>query len=129
MAKKSTSKLQQSHYSTYKADQRWKSNREAKLKKLIKQHPNNLQLVEALKNIKYRRKTPKASTWSKATKTMASLIKYFCRKCPLELFNSNNDVKRTGLRNMIDSSPYKGSNIDHDRTNFFAIGNRVSYKT
>jgi len=35
------------------------------LLKLQKEQPNNLQIAEALKDIKYRRKTPNTAQWSK----------------------------------------------------------------
>ncbi len=39
-------------------------NRRRKLEKLAKLHPNNTQITEALKNVKYRRKTPNTSLTS-----------------------------------------------------------------
>jgi IS30 family transposase len=63
---KTTSKSKQGYYSNYKANSRWKTNRERKLKKLQKLQPNNPQIAEALKNMVYRRKTPgTVGQWSK----------------------------------------------------------------
>ncbi len=77
MASKSRSKHQGSLYAHYKAEQRWAKNRREKLEKLALVHPNNLQITEALKNIKYRRKTPSTSAWSKSDRAAAQLIKQF----------------------------------------------------
>lgn len=127
MAKKSSSKTKQAQYAAYKTAFKWKSNRERKLRKALKKNPANLQIVEALKNVSYRRKDPKSKAWSTATKTAASLIKYFCGKCPVEVFNTNNDIRKASIRALIDTSPFKG--IHHDnREDFFSIGARANYK-
>lgn len=97
MAKKVSSKLQQQHYGSYKVSNRWKVNRERKLTKLLKQHPNNKQIAEALKNLHYRRKTPKAPQWTKRTKYLAQLIKKACGHCPQDIFNKNTQVAEKAL--------------------------------
>ncbi len=74
---RSVSKTRQNAYASYKSSQKWKQNRERKLLKLIKQHPNNLQLQKALDNISYRRGTPKAPRWSHSAKAKAQLLNEF----------------------------------------------------
>ncbi len=95
---KTASKSKQGYYSNYKANSRWKTNRERKLKKLLKLHPNNLQLAEALKNITYRRKTPGTNgQWSKTNIRVAQLFKLFTGLASHDLFSSNEKVQSAAL--------------------------------
>lgn len=95
---KTASKSKQGYYSNYKANSRWKTNRERKLKKLLKEQPNNLQLVEALKNIKYRRRTPGTTgQWSKTNIHIAKLFKLLTGKASHDLFSSNEKVRSAAL--------------------------------
>ena len=95
---KSTSKSKQGYYSAYKANNRWKANRERKLKKLMSLYPNNLQLSEALKNIRYRRKTPGTTgQWSKTNIQVAKLFKLFTGKASHDLFSSNDKVRAAAV--------------------------------
>lgn len=77
MATKSSSKHKTETYKVYQNTNRQATNRKRKLERLLKKFPNNLQLVEALKNIKYRRKTPKTTQWSHTSKSTAELFKKF----------------------------------------------------
>lgn len=95
---KSTSKSKQGYYSNYKANNRWKTNRERKLKKLLKLHPNDKCLEEALKNIKYRRKKPLGTGgWSKTSIRVAQLFKQFTGMASHDLFSSNPKVQSAAL--------------------------------
>ena len=96
MAGKS-SKSQEGYYSAYKSSQKWKSNRERRLLKLMKEHPNNKQIPEALANLKYRRRTPTTRMWSKSDKRLAQLIKQFAGSCPHAVFSSNPKVAEAAL--------------------------------
>lgn len=82
MAGKVSSKLQQGHYSSYKSSNRQAINRKAKLERALKAAPNNEQIVAALKNIGYRRGTPKSSQWSHTSKYHAQLAKSFTKGEP-----------------------------------------------
>lgn len=62
---KTRSKHQKDLYSAYKSQNRFATNRKRKLLKLQKEQPNNEQIVTALANIKYRRKTPGTAVFSK----------------------------------------------------------------
>lgn len=99
MAQK-VSKARQNTYASYKAASKWKSNREAKLRKLMKSNPNNLQIATALKNVSYRRYTPKSKFWSKSMKSTAMILKEFCGRCPHAVFNSNPVVASEALRTL-----------------------------
>lgn len=79
MANKTSSKTQQNNYASYKSQGRQAANRKRKLLKLQKEQPNNLQIAEALKNIKYRRKTPGSALWSKTKIEMVKLFKEFSK--------------------------------------------------
>ncbi len=94
------SKGRQNTYAGYKASMKWKANREAKLRKLIKLNPGNLELVAALKNVSYRRKTPKAPFWSHDMKRAAKVLKEFCGECPAIVFSSNQKLASEALRNL-----------------------------
>lgn len=61
---KTRSKHQKELYASYKSSKRMESNRKRKLERALKKNPENEQIVQALKNIGYRRKTPTTSHWS-----------------------------------------------------------------
>jgi len=95
---KTTSKSKQGYYSNYKANSRWKTNRERKLKKLLKLQPNNPQIAEALKNISYRRRTPGTTgQWSKTNIQVAKLFKLMTGKASHDLFSSNEKVRSAAV--------------------------------
>lgn len=95
---KTSSKSRQAYYSMYKATNRWKTNRERKLLKLLKLHPNNKQLEEAIKNIKYRRKTPGTTgQWSRTNIEIAQLFKQVTGYASHDLFNSNEKTQSMAL--------------------------------
>lgn len=98
MAGKSSSKSQEAYYSMYKTSQRWKTNRERRLKKLLSRHPNNKQLEQALKDLSYRRKTPgTVGSWSKTSIYTAKLFKQFVGRVDKDIFSSNPKVQATAL--------------------------------
>lgn len=70
MAKgKTSSKSNQEHYKNY----RYEENRVKRLEKLAKEQPNNEQIQGALRNIHYRRRTPKARQWNSRTRELAEM--------------------------------------------------------
>lgn len=75
MGNKTRSKHQEGLYKTYQSSGRHAKNRKRKLERALKRNPENLQIVEALKNIKYRRHTPNSPVWTKGTKAKAKLLK------------------------------------------------------
>jgi hypothetical protein len=81
MAKgKKTSKSDLEHYKNYN----YEKNRKARLEKLAKAQPNNPQIQAALKNIHYRRKTPKLKAWTPHKKEMAEMNALAKRSIPLK---------------------------------------------
>lgn len=117
------SKNRQNAYAAYKAVNRWKTNREAKLLRALKANPNNLQIEAAIKNISYRRRTPKASFWSHSTKKSAQMIKEFCGSCPHTVFSSNKVVAIAALANLGRDSLPKGEK--HNKPVDFSIKGRA----
>ena len=124
MGNKSKSSGAEAQSSNYKNSKRWESNRKRKLLKAQKQHPNNLQIAEALKNIKYRRKTPTTKFWSPTRVRMAELFKLFTGKVNVEMFSNNEKLATAAL--------LARSNIELKKTPgfsenaMFSIGARLS---
>ena len=96
---KTTSKSKQGYYSAYKASSKWKTNRERRLQKLIKQNPGNKEQLElAIKNLVYRRKTPGTTgSWSKTNIHVAKLFKLFAGRVDKDIFSSNPKVQAAAL--------------------------------
>jgi len=84
------SKARENYYASYKAQNRWRSNREAKLLRQLKLNPNNAeQINQAIANIKYRRKTPVVRQWPASVRRAAQLIREFSGRCDPKCFSSN----------------------------------------
>jgi hypothetical protein len=98
---KSSSKGKQAQYDLYKTKQVWKANRERKLLRALQKNPGNAKQIEAaIKNITYRRKTPKASIWTKTKIKTAQLIKQACGSCPHDIFSSNQKLADQSLASL-----------------------------
>lgn len=83
----------------YKTSQRWKQNRERRLKKLLTLNPNNKQIAQAIKDLSYRRKTPgNIGSWSKSNIQIAKLFKLFVGRVDKEIFSSNPKTQATALQ-------------------------------
>lgn len=87
---KAQSASQKAQSAAYKL--RYTKNRERKLQRALKRNPENQQIATALKNIHYRRGTPKSKQWSKGRIQVAKLFKQFCGKMNYEVFNANPQV-------------------------------------
>ena len=87
----------ESQASTYKGSKRWETNRLAKLLRAQKLHPNNPQIVAAMKNIHYRRKTPTTPFWSSQRRQVAILMKTFKGVCHPEIFSTNEKISVPAL--------------------------------
>ena len=98
---KSSSKGKQTQYDLYKSKQTWKANRERKLLRALQRNPGNAKQIEAaIKNITYRRKTPKATIWNKTKIRTAQLIKSACGSCPHDIFSSNTKLADQSLASL-----------------------------
>lgn len=100
MSAKRSSASDKAHHVTYKAQQLWSRNRRIKLERALKNAPNNLQIVAALKNISYRRKTPKTREWCHVDKYMAHVIKQISGFCDKNIFHSNKDLRSAAFTNI-----------------------------
>lgn len=96
---KTTSKSKTNYFSVYKSTNRWKTNRERKLAKVLKNNPNCTSTQEALKTVlKYRRKKPSGQGgWSKTNIRIAMLFKQFTGRASHDLFSSNPKVQAAAL--------------------------------
>ena len=119
---KSGSKSQDGYYSSYKATSKWQSNRKRKLERQLKLQPNNEQIKDALKNIKYRRKTPVGkSIWSHSNIRLAKLFKLFTGFASHDLFSSNPQAQASALMARRDSTKHK---VPEGKVNF-SLGARA----
>lgn len=92
MANKATSKSQEAYYARYKS--KYSQNRERKLRRALKRNPNNIQIETALKNVSYRRHTPKTRVWSKSAISTAMLMKSFTGKFDKGIFSTDPKVSQ-----------------------------------
>ena len=109
----------------YKSSKRWETNRRRKLERALKSHPNNLQIVEAHKNISYRRCTPKTRNWTKTKIRLASLLKRFVGVCHQDMFSNNEKTSvpatlRSGPNSKLKPKPFSEKSM-------FSLGERVRY--
>ena len=65
--------------------------------RLLKLQPNNEQVKNALKDIRYRRKTPTTAMWSHTQISTAKLFKEFCGNFDYNIFNSNHKTAAEAL--------------------------------
>jgi hypothetical protein len=129
MANKSKSKTAELYAATYKSSRRWESNRRAKLEKQFKLQPTNEQVRLALKDINYRRKTPKVREWSADWIRVAKLFKEFCGRFDREIMSSNTKVAGAALQRsgpVGDAPAAKFSNSAEK--NWFSIGARSNMR-
>lgn len=92
MANKSGGASKTGQAASYKANRVWEKNRLRKLRNALKRHPDNLQIVEAMKGVVYRRKTPTVRAWSKTKINIARLYKAFSGHVDMTIFNNQEKV-------------------------------------
>lgn len=92
MANKSGGASKTGQAASYKANRVWEKNRLRKLRRALKNHPNNEQIMTALKGVVYRRKTPTVRTWSSSKRRIAQLFKMFSGHVDLQMFSNNEKV-------------------------------------
>lgn len=97
MANKGKSKGAEAQAQRYKSERKWESNRMAKLERALKRNPENKQIELAMKNIVYRRSTPKTSQWNATKIATAKLFKKFSGKVNMDIFSSNEKVSAPAL--------------------------------
>jgi len=95
---------------------------------LLKQQPTNEQLKQALKDIKYRRKTPNSPFWSHSMIRTAKILKEFTGNFDPNIFNSNPKVASEALSSLRSRNSGKVQNTsDTKYRNMFSIGARVGW--
>lgn len=93
--KAGASKVAQS--ANYKSNKRWERNRLRRLNKLLLEQPNNLQVPEAIKNVRWRRGTPTTPFWTHSMIRQASMFKRYVGKFHVEMFNKNDKISGPAL--------------------------------
>lgn len=78
MAAGKRSKSQEAYAARYKTHT-FAANRKKKLERILKKQPNNEAVKMALKDIHYRRKTPKTPVWSSTAKREVSVVTEFAK--------------------------------------------------
>lgn len=124
MAQK-TSKSKEAYYASYKSGNKHAKNRKEKLERLLKKQPNNEQIKQALKDIKYRRKTPNSPFWSHSMIRTAKILKEFTGNFDPNIFNSNPKIASEALSSLR-SRNCKNAKHTPDRY-MFSIGARVGW--
>ena len=88
------------YYAAYKSQNRYTTNKRKKLERTLKAHPNNLQVVAALKNISYKRKTPGTAMWSSTKRKVAQVFKEFTGLMNNNVFNTNPVIKQNAVASL-----------------------------
>ena len=123
---KSRSKTAEANAQQYKTSRRWETNRLRKLERALKRDPNNAQQIElAMKNIVYRRKTPKTKVWSHSARRQAELFKRFVGKVYVDMFSSNEKLSAPALLKA--GTVQKPSMVS--QADMFSLGARVRTTT
>lgn len=92
MANKSGGASKVGQAAGYKANRVWEKNRLRKLRRALKRSPDNPQILEAMKGVVYRRKTPTVRSWSKTKIQIARLYKVFSGHVDMTIFNNQEKV-------------------------------------
>lgn len=98
MAASKKSKSNEQYFARYKSGNVFATNRKRKLEKLAKEQPNNEQIKLALKDIHYRRKTPKVAVWSHQMIAAAKLAKHFTGKFDKAMFSPDPMLQSAGAK-------------------------------
>jgi len=125
-----TSKSAEGYFTKYKTTNKQATNRKAKLERQLKKQPGNKEQLElAIKNIHYRRHTPKAAYWSHSMIATAKLFKLYSGKFDKDYFNADplksHDAGKARNSNIWDNytTPSFPKNVS-----MFSIGARLASK-
>lgn len=95
-----TSKGQEGYYARYKSGGVQAKNRKIKLQRALKNQPNNEQIKDALSNIKYRRKKPVTTVWTKSNRALAQVLKEFTGYFDPKILSSNPKTASAALQSL-----------------------------
>lgn len=126
MANKNSGGSKSNQSNNYKINKVWERNRLRRLKKLLITQPNNKQIQEAISNIRYRRKTPKAPFWSSTRIKTAMIFKEFVGCVNLDIFNNNEKVAAAALLLKGPHSDYKAK-VTQNEAAMFQLGARARW--
>lgn len=125
MANKGGGASKVSQANNYKTSKVWERNRTRRLKKLLETQPNNEQIIKALGNIHYRRKTPTTPFWSKTRIKIAGLFKRYTGRVDMNMFSNNEKVSTPALLTKGPYSEYKAPPAN-EKT-MFTLGERARW--
>lgn len=124
MANKSSGASKVGQALNYKNSKRWESNRRRRLMNLEILQPNNAQIGEALKNLRWRRGVPVTPFWSHSRIRVARLFKMFRGAVDLAMFNSNEKVSTPAT---LSYNPRTPKQKPFSEKGMFSIAERVRY--
>lgn len=123
MANKQKSKGAEAASNNYKASRKWETNRLARLLRAQKKNPENKQITVAMKNIVYRRKTPKVRVWSHSNRATAVLFKKFAGKASPDIFSNNEKISAPAI--MMAGKYKDDKKLLFDQHRMFSLGQRA----
>ncbi len=114
--KKQKGKSREGYFANYKTSKVWETNRERKLLRALELNPNNKQIELALKNIHYRRGTPKKSQWSHSAIATAKLFKLFVGKFDRNVTSPDPKIQAAAVRVRNENAfeQFKGPNFNQN---------------
>lgn len=124
--RKRHSKLQQAHYKAYALENRAVVNRTKRLKKVLKNSPNNLLQIEAaIQKAHFRKQKPKQSILTNDTKTRLHIVKFFTGKGTKELISAQKEQHAKAWEGLL--STKRNGKIPHDiaRLRIMSIGENL----
>jgi hypothetical protein len=126
MADKKHGKTAELYYAKYKTAGTHATNRAKKLQRALKKHPNNEQILAALKDIRYRRGTPKNPTWSHSMIDMAKRVKRFVGVFNKDYFSKDPKIEAAAIRTRNENifTNFKMLPVDGS---MFSLGNRARH--
>lgn len=92
MANKSGGQSKTGQAASYKNNRTWERNRLRKLRRALRSHPDNQQIVTAMKGVVYRRHTPKVPYWTHTMIRTAVLFKTFSGHFNTDIFSTNEKI-------------------------------------
>lgn len=122
---KARSKTAEGNAAQYKTSQTWKVNRTKRLERDLKNNPSNeKQIMDALGNMVYRRKTPTNPFWSSTRRNQARLFKLFTGRVNIAMFSNNEKLANEAL--LARSNLKVPAGLVYNHKTAFNIGTRIT---
>lgn len=125
MAQSKTGKSQEGYYARYKTNKTWETNRKRRLERALKAQPTNQQIILALKNMVYRRKTPKVRVWSASWVATAKLFKLFAGRFDPAIMSSDPNAAGDAAKRPGPVALDKHFKLPTSNKSFFSIETRI----